>query len=336
MGAESSRPLHSGRLAGQKCTRIVDQTRSAGVLRVAYHANRVPMNGEGRKSMKSEDWAAVLLDGLLAAVVGLVGVVVALAVTRRHERQHLVQARMTDSLVDASTLTFTGPDGSPEEVLAWVRRLMADVMTWGILAGKTLEYHVAWGNTITSYLMKSYVADTQAHIADVQAFVRGAGATPIPRPNWARVSHVAEQIQYGIEELVKDKPNKSVLSALLTNAHHSHWPNPAVGVHPGSNASDPAIGGPVDAPCGTGLGPTSARPSHHQYRYATTMSQPSDLPSGESIPDGTIALDAGDGTFVLLRRCDICFAAVIEAHDADHQEHLEWHERTGTNSPPSP
>jgi len=66
------------------------------------------------------------------------------------------------------------------------------------------------------------------------------------------------------------------------------------------------------------------------------MSDPSGLPAGAGIPDGTIGLPLPDGSFVLVRRCDICFAALIETHDADYQEHLEWHDRTGTNSPPSP
>ncbi|GIG36283.1 hypothetical protein [Cellulomonas pakistanensis] len=59
------------------------------------------------------------------------------------------------------------------------------------------------------------------------------------------------------------------------------------------------------------------------------------LPHGSSIPDGTIALTDSNGNFVMIRRCDVCFAAVIEAHDADYQEHIEWHERTDTNIPPT-
>ena len=59
------------------------------------------------------------------------------------------------------------------------------------------------------------------------------------------------------------------------------------------------------------------------------------FPTGPNVPDGTIALATGEGEFTLIRRCDICFAAVIEMHDADYQEHLEWHDRTGTNSPPT-
>lgn len=31
-----------------------------------------------------------------------------------------------------------------------------------------------------------------------------------------------------------------------------------------------------------------------------------------------------------IRRCDVCFAALIDFHDADYQEHMEWHERTNT------
>lgn len=61
----------------------------------------------------------------------------------------------------------------------------------------------------------------------------------------------------------------------------------------------------------------------------------SNLPTGDSIPDGTIAYTGDDGHVTFIRRCDVCYAAVIETHDADYQEHLEWHERTGTNSPPS-
>jgi len=64
------------------------------------------------------------------------------------------------------------------------------------------------------------------------------------------------------------------------------------------------------------------------------MSDPSVLPRGGDIPDGTIGFPFGDG-FVLIRRCEICFAAVIDSHDADYQEHIEWHDRTGTNSPPA-
>lgn len=186
--------------------------------------------------MTGEDWAAVILDGLLSAVIGLVGVVIALGVTRRHERQHAVRARRTDALIDAATLTYTRPDGAPDEVLAWIRRLTADVMRWSMLADKKLEYHVAWGNTVTSFLMQAYVADTQAYTSatqlfatEAQSFISGASATPpsrsVPRPHWARVAHVAEQIKYGIEELVEDKPNQEVLAALLTNAHQSHWPS---------------------------------------------------------------------------------------------------------------
>jgi hypothetical protein len=58
------------------------------------------------------------------------------------------------------------------------------------------------------------------------------------------------------------------------------------------------------------------------------------LPTGDNIPKGTLAFPTEDGV-VFVRRCDICFAAVIETHDADFQEHVEWHERTGTNKPPT-
>lgn len=66
------------------------------------------------------------------------------------------------------------------------------------------------------------------------------------------------------------------------------------------------------------------------------MTDPTErFPSGPSVPEGTMAMATEDGGFSLIRRCDICFAAVIETHDADYQEHLEWHDRTGTNSPPT-
>jgi hypothetical protein len=59
------------------------------------------------------------------------------------------------------------------------------------------------------------------------------------------------------------------------------------------------------------------------------------LPSGDGVPDGTFGFPHEDGSFTLIRRCDICYAAVIETHDADYQMHLEWHERSGTNLPPT-
>ncbi|MEJ3404213.1 hypothetical protein WDJ51_05680 [Rathayibacter sp. YIM 133350] len=58
------------------------------------------------------------------------------------------------------------------------------------------------------------------------------------------------------------------------------------------------------------------------------------LPTGPSIPEGTLALGSGD-TVTFIRRCDVCFAAILESHDADYAEHVQWHERTGTNLPPS-
>lgn len=58
------------------------------------------------------------------------------------------------------------------------------------------------------------------------------------------------------------------------------------------------------------------------------------LPNASSVPEGTLGLTHGDDTFTLVRRCDICFAAVTEVQDADYAEHLRWHERMGTNRPP--
>jgi len=63
------------------------------------------------------------------------------------------------------------------------------------------------------------------------------------------------------------------------------------------------------------------------------MSTP-DLPNAASIPAGTIAFPMGESV-VYIRRCDVCYAAVIETHDADFQEHMEWHDRTGTNVLPT-
>lgn len=65
------------------------------------------------------------------------------------------------------------------------------------------------------------------------------------------------------------------------------------------------------------------------------MSSTDHLPSGDRVPVGTIAMTDSNGQFTMIRRCDVCFAAILEAHDADYQEHIEWHERTGTNLPPS-
>lgn len=33
---------------------------------------------------------------------------------------------------------------------------------------------------------------------------------------------------------------------------------------------------------------------------------------------------------IYIWRCPTCFAALLDTHDADYQEHMEWHERTGT------
>lgn len=58
------------------------------------------------------------------------------------------------------------------------------------------------------------------------------------------------------------------------------------------------------------------------------------MPNAKGFPEGTLLMQVG-GTNIFIRRCDVCFAALIDTHDADAQEHMEWHERTGTNSPPA-
>jgi len=52
------------------------------------------------------------------------------------------------------------------------------------------------------------------------------------------------------------------------------------------------------------------------------------LPNG--MPDGVMGFETADGTFTIIRPCDICGAAILEGHDADYALHTEWHERTGT------
>jgi hypothetical protein len=59
-----------------------------------------------------------------------------------------------------------------------------------------------------------------------------------------------------------------------------------------------------------------------------------DLPNLNGAPDGTLLFQA-DGKNYFVRRCDVCYAALLDTHDADFQEHMEWHDRTGTNVPPT-
>lgn len=49
-----------------------------------------------------------------------------------------------------------------------------------------------------------------------------------------------------------------------------------------------------------------------------------------AIPEGTLMFKTSDGKETWIRRCEVCAAAIIEAHDADYVEHMEWHERTRT------
>lgn len=48
-------------------------------------------------------------------------------------------------------------------------------------------------------------------------------------------------------------------------------------------------------------------------------------------PDATITVTTDIGS-VLLRACEICGAAVLEAEDTDYALHLRWHEKTGTQN----
>lgn len=43
----------------------------------------------------------------------------------------------------------------------------------------------------------------------------------------------------------------------------------------------------------------------------------------------TVKTDAGS---VLMRACDVCGAAVVEAQDSDYAMHLRWHDLTGTRN----
>lgn len=40
--------------------------------------------------------------------------------------------------------------------------------------------------------------------------------------------------------------------------------------------------------------------------------------------------EGSDGHKLYLYPCEVCFAAVILNHDADYEEHMNWHEQTRT------
>lgn len=48
-------------------------------------------------------------------------------------------------------------------------------------------------------------------------------------------------------------------------------------------------------------------------------------------PKETITIRTDEG-LVLMRICDICGAAVVEAEDTDYAYHREWHDKTGSRN----
>ncbi|MDR6868192.1 hypothetical protein J2Y69_002806 [Microbacterium resistens] len=53
---------------------------------------------------------------------------------------------------------------------------------------------------------------------------------------------------------------------------------------------------------------------------------------GIVFPDGTVSVRTADGDIVLLRICDLCGAAVVEADDTDLAFHKRWHRITGSGN----
>lgn len=53
---------------------------------------------------------------------------------------------------------------------------------------------------------------------------------------------------------------------------------------------------------------------------------------GIAFPTGTVSIRTADGDIVILRICDLCGAAVIEADDTDLAFHKRWHRITGSGN----
>lgn len=53
---------------------------------------------------------------------------------------------------------------------------------------------------------------------------------------------------------------------------------------------------------------------------------------GVAFPAGAISITTTDGDTVILRICDLCGAAVIEAEATDLAFHKRWHRATGSGN----
>ncbi|MBF4562516.1 histidine ammonia-lyase [Microbacterium sp. VKM Ac-2870] len=53
---------------------------------------------------------------------------------------------------------------------------------------------------------------------------------------------------------------------------------------------------------------------------------------GVAFPTGTVSLTTAEGDIVLLRICELCGAAVVDADDTDLAFHKRWHRMTGSGN----
>ncbi|MFC7926929.1 MULTISPECIES: hypothetical protein [Microbacterium] len=53
---------------------------------------------------------------------------------------------------------------------------------------------------------------------------------------------------------------------------------------------------------------------------------------GVSFPTGAVSLTTAEGDTVLLRVCELCGAAVLDADDTDLAFHKRWHRMTGSGN----
>jgi len=53
---------------------------------------------------------------------------------------------------------------------------------------------------------------------------------------------------------------------------------------------------------------------------------------GVAFPAGTFSVTTADGDLVILRICDLCGAAVVDADDTDLAFHKRWHRVTGSGN----
>ncbi|MFJ4166733.1 histidine ammonia-lyase [Microbacterium sp. NPDC089698] len=53
---------------------------------------------------------------------------------------------------------------------------------------------------------------------------------------------------------------------------------------------------------------------------------------GVVFPEGTVSLTTADGNTVILRICELCGAAVVEAGGTDLAFHKRWHRITGSGN----